>query len=190
MRGSKALQGLPLPVRKGLEKLGADLSAARRRRKISMAVLAQRAFITRKTLGRVERGDAGVSIGIYATVLFVLGMGDRLANIADVSTDRLAQDLEREQLPKQVRRRSHQDPSSTIFLLSGTSPGGIERESPHVNARTRSSHQSRMVTFVFTNPRHHLEMMLPVARALRDSWRYESIRIDGGVARIRDTNLL
>src|SRR5687767_6488844 len=105
MRSSRALAGLPLPVRRALGKLGTDLSAARRRQRISMATLAERAFITRKTLGRVERGDAGVSVGIYATVLFALGMIERLQDLADATADRLGQALEDERLPKRVRSR-------------------------------------------------------------------------------------
>jgi len=36
--------------------------------------MAARAFITRTTLLKVERGDPGVSLGTYATVLFILGL--------------------------------------------------------------------------------------------------------------------
>jgi hypothetical protein len=36
--------------------------------------MAERAFISRNTLGKVEKRDPGVSLGIYATVLFVLGL--------------------------------------------------------------------------------------------------------------------
>jgi hypothetical protein len=71
-----------------------------------MDVMAERAFITRKTLGRVERGDPAVSLGIYASVLFVLGMVDRLAGLVDPTTDRLGISLEDEQLPKRIRSRS------------------------------------------------------------------------------------
>ena len=105
MRRSAATQALPPSVRRALQKLGEDLSAARRRRRISMEVMAQRAFVTRKTIGRVERGDASVSIAIYATVLFVLGMTERLANLVDPSTDRLGLLLEDEQLPQRIRTK-------------------------------------------------------------------------------------
>ena len=47
--------------------------------------MAERAFISRSTLVRVEKGDPGVSLGIYASVLFVLGMADRLGDLADVA---------------------------------------------------------------------------------------------------------
>jgi hypothetical protein len=65
--------------------------------------VAQRAFINPKSLIRVERGDPGVSIGIYATVLFVLGLSDRIADLADISHDPLGRTLAEEQLPKRVR---------------------------------------------------------------------------------------
>ena len=64
--------------------------------------MAQRAMISRTTLVKVEKGDAGVSIGVIATVIFVLGMTDRLADIADASHDRLGLDLESENLPKRI----------------------------------------------------------------------------------------
>ncbi len=64
--------------------------------------MAQRAMISRTTLVKVENGDPGVSIGIFATVLFVLGMADRLTDIADASHDRLGIDLESENLPKRI----------------------------------------------------------------------------------------
>jgi transcriptional regulator with XRE-family HTH domain len=103
MRISKATSALPLPVRRALKKLGADISAARRRRGITAKLVAKRAFINPKSVTRVERGDAGVSIGVYATVLFTLGMSDRLADLADIAHDPLGRALAEEQLPKRVR---------------------------------------------------------------------------------------
>jgi transcriptional regulator with XRE-family HTH domain len=94
---------MPLPVRRALKKLGADISAARRRRGITAKLVAKRAFINPKSVTRVERGDSGVSIGVYATVLFVLGMSDRLADLADIAHDPLGRTLAEEQLPKRVR---------------------------------------------------------------------------------------
>lgn len=68
-----------------------------------MALVAERAFISRGTLGRVERGDPGVSMGIYATVLFVLGLQDRVGDLADPGTDSMGLSLADEQLPQRVR---------------------------------------------------------------------------------------
>jgi transcriptional regulator with XRE-family HTH domain len=98
-----ALDALPVAVRRVLKKLGEDLAAARRRRRITMEIMAERAFISRKTLARVERGDSGVSIGIYATVLFALGMLDRLGDLVDSRSDQLGRVLQDERLPKRVR---------------------------------------------------------------------------------------
>jgi len=94
---------LPLPVKRALSKLGGDIRNARLRRRIPTTLMAQRVFITRTTLLKVERGDPGVSMGIYATVLFVLGLTDRVASLADVRTDDVGLQLEEERLPKRIR---------------------------------------------------------------------------------------
>lgn len=96
---------MPLPVQRALAKLGDDIRLARLRRRIPTTLMAERAFITRTTLGKVEKGDAGVSLGIYATVLFILGMASRLEDLADVKHDALGLQLEEERLPKRIRRR-------------------------------------------------------------------------------------
>lgn len=77
----------PVVVRRTLVKLGGDIYDARKRRKLSAQVLAERAFTTRKTLARVESGDHRVGIGIYASVLNALGMVESLADIADATRD-------------------------------------------------------------------------------------------------------
>jgi hypothetical protein len=105
MRVSKAQTALPLPVKRALKKLGADISVARRRRKITTTLMAQRAFIDRRSLARVEKGDPGVSMAIYATVLFVLGMIDRLADFAGPANDPVGQLLANERLPARVYQR-------------------------------------------------------------------------------------
>jgi transcriptional regulator with XRE-family HTH domain len=86
-----------------LRKLGADLRDARRRRRIPTALMAERAGISRMTLNKVERGDSGVSMGSYGTVLFVLGMTARLEDLADARYDSVGLSLEEEQLPKRIR---------------------------------------------------------------------------------------
>ncbi len=94
---------LPLPVARVLRKLGNDIKNARKRRRISTMVMAERASISRTTLNKVEKGDPGVSIGIYVTVLFILGFIDRIADLADVKNDIIGMDLEEELLPKRIR---------------------------------------------------------------------------------------
>jgi hypothetical protein len=89
------LSTLPLPVTQALRKLGHDIKDARRRRRIPMAIAAQRASISKPTLIKVERGDPGVSIGSYATVLFVMGVADRLSDLVDPKNDPWACDLKK-----------------------------------------------------------------------------------------------
>ena len=103
MKRSASSAGLPTAVRRELSRLGLDLSAARKRRRLTTAIVADRAFVSRNTITRVERGDPGVSMGIYATVLFVLGLAERIGALADPSADRIGLGLEAEQLPKRVR---------------------------------------------------------------------------------------
>jgi transcriptional regulator with XRE-family HTH domain len=98
-------------VRRVLHKLGADIHDARRRRRLPMAVVAERAFTSRSTLQRVEAGDATVSIGIYAAVLQALGLLDGLGEIADIAHDSLGQALASAELPKRVRLKRASEPS-------------------------------------------------------------------------------
>lgn len=106
---------LPTPVIRALRKLGHDIHAARRRRRIPTTILAERASISRTTLHKVEKGDPGVSIGIYATVLFSLGLADRVADLADPRHDPVGLALEEEQLPQRIRlkRRPNGDKGAT-----------------------------------------------------------------------------
>src|SRR5215467_9791606 len=103
MKTPRFLHALPIPSRNALRKLGSDLRDARLRRRLSTSVAADRAFLNRKTLGKIEKGEAGVSVGAYASLLFVFGMTERLAELADARFDRIGLTLEEERLPKRVR---------------------------------------------------------------------------------------
>lgn len=93
---------MPLPVKRALRKLGNDLRAARLRRRISTAVMAERVMVSRPTLLRMEQGDASVSMGIYATALFVLGLHEPLGSLADISRDPVGQGLDEAALPSRI----------------------------------------------------------------------------------------
>ncbi len=96
-------QTIPIPVRRALHKLGQDIHDARLRRRIPTAVMAERASISRTTLNKIEKGDPGVSLGNYASVLFVLGLTERLGELADAKTDTVGLELEEERLPQRIR---------------------------------------------------------------------------------------
>ena len=101
----------PIPVTRAVRKLGHDIRDARRRRRITAAILAERASISRVTLTKIEKGDSGVSLGNYAAVLFVLGMAERLADLADPRHDALGLELEEENLPQRVRLPRRRKPA-------------------------------------------------------------------------------
>jgi hypothetical protein len=113
MKKTGSSSAIPIPVARALRKLGHDIRDARRRRRIPVAILAERSSISRMTLNKIEKVDAGVYMGNYATVLFALGMIDRLADIADPMQDRVGRELAEKRLPERVRLpRSRKSPRS------------------------------------------------------------------------------
>jgi transcriptional regulator with XRE-family HTH domain len=79
---AKRIPALLPKLRRMLLGLGGNLKLARLRRRFSAEIVAQRAGITRMTLSKVEKGDPGVALGIYARVLQVLRLEDDLAKLA------------------------------------------------------------------------------------------------------------
>ena len=96
---------LPLPARDALRRLGRDIAIARRKRRISTADMAQRLFVSRVTLWRLERGDPSVAMGTLATALFILHLHDRLAALAAPERDRLGMEIDVDRLPRRIHRR-------------------------------------------------------------------------------------
>ncbi len=96
---------LPIPVTKALRKVGQNISEARRRRRISTELMAQRAGISRGTLAKIEKGDPTSSMGNYASVLFVLGMISRISDLVDSNHDLVGRHIDEENLPKRIRPR-------------------------------------------------------------------------------------
>ncbi len=92
-----------ISVRRGLRKLGDDLRKARIRRKLTMAVVADRAGISRETLSKIQKGDPRVSMGAYAMVVMALGLGVSWMDFADIRHDTYGQIIEDEDLPQRVR---------------------------------------------------------------------------------------
>jgi hypothetical protein len=82
---------IPLPAGHALRKLGRDLALARRKRGISTSDMAARLFVSR-------------ALGTLATTTFVLGLHDRLANLAAPASDELALSLDERRLPQRIRR--------------------------------------------------------------------------------------
>lgn len=75
--------------------VGENIKLARLRRKLTTEQVSQRAGISRSTLWQVEKGEPSVSMGIYAQVLFVLGLEKELSQLAtDDILGRKLQDIE------------------------------------------------------------------------------------------------
>jgi DNA-binding XRE family transcriptional regulator len=87
-KSPQALLSLPPAILQALTALGENLAVGRIRRKESQRTWAKRIGISLPTLIRMERGDPGVSIGIYATALWVLGRVSALPDVAAPAQDR------------------------------------------------------------------------------------------------------
>lgn len=101
----KATSPHPL-VRRLLTELGENIRLARLRRGFSMALVAERAGMSRPTLRAIENGEPGVTLGSCANVLHSLGLHEDLALVArDDELDRKLQDARlptRRRAPKRI----------------------------------------------------------------------------------------
>ncbi len=101
---------LPPRVKRGMAKLGGDISRARKRRVLTTAMMAERLGVAKSTYLRIEKGDPTVSMGAYAMTFFVLGVDDPFSAILDARVDDQGLLLDAERLPKRVRRRKADAP--------------------------------------------------------------------------------
>jgi len=86
---------MPRTLTRYLQVMGEQIMLARKRRHLSMQIIADRATVTRLTVSKVEHGDPTVSMGIYARVLFALNLEKDITLIAaDDNLGRQLQDAE------------------------------------------------------------------------------------------------
>lgn len=77
-----------------LQALGENIKLARKRRKLTQKLISERTGISRVTLGKIEQGERGVSIGHYLSVLAALNLAEDLAKVAsDDEFGRRLQDI-------------------------------------------------------------------------------------------------
>jgi len=84
----KAMLTMPPATTQALSSLGENLAIARLRRRESQRDWARRLGVSVPTLIRMERGDPGVGIGIYATALWLIGRANALPDLAAPAHDR------------------------------------------------------------------------------------------------------
>lgn len=92
-----------------IEDLGARLRAARLRRKLTQALLAERVGISLPTLRKLEAGDPSSSLATVIRVLHMLGLASDIDLLA--ANDALGRSLQDAEL-KQPRRKSVHPPSA------------------------------------------------------------------------------
>ncbi|MBT3255865.1 MAG: helix-turn-helix transcriptional regulator [Deltaproteobacteria bacterium] len=97
--------GLPLSLRQKMAKVGLNIKLARKRRGLTMQDMAERMFVTRKTLNRLESGDAGVSFGILAAALLTLGLENDLSHLAKPENDLTANIIDKQSYDQKKRIR-------------------------------------------------------------------------------------
>lgn len=105
-RSTLSVDGMPENLRKRVKMLGEHIRLARKRRGMTMQDMAERMFITRKTLKRLESGDPGCSLGVLASALLVLGLENNLELIADPVKDDVGNAIDRVKYEKSKRTRS------------------------------------------------------------------------------------
>jgi len=105
---SRALRQLPTSSAAAIRKLGGDLAVARLRRGESLKVWAKRVGISVPTLMKLEAGDPGLSIGIIASALWLIGRDGELGTLAAPEHDRGAIELSVQEAVDLGRQRATQ----------------------------------------------------------------------------------
>ena len=97
---------MPSVVLAHLRELGENLAIARKRRREPLKAWAQRIGVSEPTLARMEKGDPSVSMGVYATAVWLMGRASALPDLAAPEHDQGAlEDAVRVAKARAVRKR-------------------------------------------------------------------------------------
>ncbi|MCF6783377.1 helix-turn-helix domain-containing protein [Stutzerimonas stutzeri] len=94
---------LPSPVSDLLYQVGQNIDLARKRRRLTIAAVCERAGITPQTYRRLAAGESGIGIGVVAAVLHALNLEDQLTLIASPASDEAGIAMERARQATRVR---------------------------------------------------------------------------------------
>lgn len=112
-KANKVGAALPPIAKSALRQLGENIAIARVRRKQSQRAWAERIGVSVPTLIRLEKGDPTVSMGAYASALWLMGRVQALGEIATPSTDLGALELD----VRKARKRAVRTPVSIAAKL-------------------------------------------------------------------------
>ena len=104
---------LPRRVEKYLQTAGEQIKLARKRRHLSLATIAARAQCSELTVIRVEKGAPTVAMGIYARVLYALGLDEDILLLA--GNDRTGQALIEAEILARGEKNHHQMDEEDVF---------------------------------------------------------------------------
>lgn len=103
--GARSEARLPsLAVERSLVKLGRDIDIARRKRRLTIMDICERANISAPLYQRIVAGHPKVSLGSVAMVLFALGVGTPLSALLDAAGDDIGLLFDESRLPKRIRK--------------------------------------------------------------------------------------
>jgi transcriptional regulator with XRE-family HTH domain len=105
MKSSEHHDWLPAQAQAALRELGQSLAIARLRRRESLRGWAQRLGVSVRTVQRLEQGDPGVGMGVYAAALWLIGRTAALSALADPAQDRGAHEVDVQAARDKLARR-------------------------------------------------------------------------------------
>lgn len=88
-----------------LKQLGEYIRIARKKRRMTMAEVAERLNLGYQTIVRIENGDPGVSISSYMSTLWLFDLAKQFTQSIHPDQDEVGKSLENSRLPERVGRK-------------------------------------------------------------------------------------
>jgi len=97
----KTTKALPEVLQK-LVHMGEYIRIARKRRRLTMAEVAERLGVGYQTIFRMEHGDPSVAVSVYMSALWLFGLDRAVVAAVHPDNDESGKALERARMPKRV----------------------------------------------------------------------------------------